>query len=292
MIESQGLERSRLWISYLWTNREEKDFSYLVPHLSSPEVEPTFDSIELQPDLQLWQRIEQRLLAIDFTGWLYVLTHQVLTRKACADGLISGINKMLLHKGPAFPMVGLMYGIKAQYLPAPLRMRPCLSLEDSEWKNQLSGVLKQLAASTKKQAGRRDSRFTWKIHHGWGGDSSATAVEVAPGAEDIRHWRFAIPKETQVARWGLGAAGGGEILPPSQGVAMGYGKFGSTDVAWFGATGGITGAESAYIVFSGAPPEVVCFGPAENPMGPPRQMEIVRIGGSNPTISQPTKVPA
>ncbi len=287
MIGSQGSECSRLWISYLWTCREERDFTYLASQIRSAETEATYDSIELQPDFHLWQRIEQRLLSIDFDGWMYVLTHQVLTHGTCADELIAAIDQMLMRKGPDFPMVGLLHGIAAQYLPSALRVRPCLSLENPEWRRQLSNALNQRAPSKKKQPMRQDTRFTWKIHSCWGGDPSATAIEVGTELEDIRYWRFAIPRSIRAARWGSGAAGGGEILPPKQGVAMGYGRFGSMDVAWFGATGGVSSTESAYIVFSGALPDLVCFGPAENVVGPPHRMEIVRISRNRLLITQP-----
>ncbi len=174
-------------------------------------------------------------------------------------------------------MVGLLHGIAAEYLPSALKMRPCLSLENPGWRSQVRSALKQRAPSPKKQPMQQATRFTWKIHTCWGGDPSATAIEVGTVNEDITHWRFAIPRSIRAAQWGSGASGGGKISPPKQGLAMGYGRFGSTDVAWFGATGGLSSTESAYIVFSGALPDLVCFGPAENSVGPPHRMETFRI---------------
>jgi len=287
VIGNQESESSRLWISYLWTCREERDFTYLASQMTSADIDATYDSIELQPASNFWRRIEQRLLSINFDGWLYVLTHQVLTRKACADELIAAIEQVLIRKGPDFPMVGLLHGIAAQYLPSALKVRPCLSLENPEWKVQVSNTLKKRAPAGTVQPVRQDTRFAWKFHSCWGGDPSATAIEVGTKIEGIKHWRFAIPRSIRAARWGSGAAGGGEFLTPDQDVAMGYGRFGSTDVAWFGATGCISGTRSAYIVFSGPLPELVCFGPAENAAGPPRQMEVVRINQGNLLVTQP-----
>jgi hypothetical protein len=286
VIGSHASDCSRLWISYLWTRREEKDFTYLASEMKSADVEATYDSIELQQDFHMWQRIEQRLLSIDFDGWMYVLTHQVLTHKKFADQLIAAIDQILMRKGPDFPMVGLLHGIAAQYLPSPLKARPCLSLEDPAWRQLVSDTLRKRAPSPMMPPLRQDTRFNWRIHPCWAGNPSATAIEVGTKFEVIRHWRFAIPRSMRTAEWGSGAAGGGKFQAPEQGVAMGYGRFGLTDVAWFGATGSISRNNSAYMVFSGALPDLVCFGSAETAMGPPRVMEIVRLGQNSLELTQ------
>ncbi len=102
MVGNQQSECSRLWISYLWARREERDFSYVASQMRSAEIEATYDSIELQPDFHLWQRIEQRLLSIDFNGWMYVLTYQIFTRGSCADELIAAIDRMLVWGARTF----------------------------------------------------------------------------------------------------------------------------------------------------------------------------------------------
>jgi hypothetical protein len=117
----------RLWISYPWMNKEERDFGYLVGQLKEADIE---------------ERTLQRLLGIGFDGWLYILTHQCFTRKACTDQLTAAIEQAVLHMGPEFPMVGLLYGISTQNVPAMLRVRPCISLADSDWKQQLAQVFR------------------------------------------------------------------------------------------------------------------------------------------------------
>ena len=120
----------RLWISYPWMNKEERDFGYLVGQLKEADIEATYDSLQLLPDMHLSERTLQRLLGIGFDGWLYILTHQCFTRKACTDQLTAAIEQAVLHMGPEFPMVGLLYGISTQNVPAMLRVRPCISLAD------------------------------------------------------------------------------------------------------------------------------------------------------------------
>ncbi len=96
MIGIKQSECPRLWISYPWTSREERDFSCLVPQLMDVKIEAVYDSLELQPNLRLWQRIIQRLLSIDFDGWAYLLTHQFLARGSCTSELISAIDQTRL----------------------------------------------------------------------------------------------------------------------------------------------------------------------------------------------------
>jgi hypothetical protein len=278
VVSSQKTGRPRLWISYLSTSAEEKDFSFLVSQLKDVNIEAIYTSLQLQPDMRLWQRIVQRLLSIDFDGWVYILTHQFLTNRACTDELIAAIDQMLPHIGSDFLMGGLLHGVAAQHVPPALRMRPYLSLGDPDWKHKLAGALKNHAPLQKPEMAREETRFLWRVHSCYGGNPAMTAIEVGPRLESIQYWRFAIPKSVRTARWGVGAAGGGEISPIKFAIAKGSGRYGSADVAWFGAANGISNTESAYVVFSGALPEFVCFGPAESPAGPPGRMEILRTG--------------
>ena len=63
----------RLWISYPWLNREERDFTYLVSQLKEANVEATYESLQLLPDIHLQERAVQRLRSIGMNGWLYIL---------------------------------------------------------------------------------------------------------------------------------------------------------------------------------------------------------------------------
>ncbi|MBZ5499916.1 MAG: hypothetical protein LAP85_26250 [Acidobacteriia bacterium] len=243
-------------------------------------IEALYDSLQVRPDIRLQQRIMQRLLSIDFDGWAYILTHQFLTRRTCADELIEAIDQALLQMGPGFPVVGLLHGIAAQQVPPMLRVRPCLSVGDPDWRRQISEALKQRAPSTKKEVVRHDTRFMWRIHPCYGGDPSMTAIEVGARLDSIPYWRFAIPKSVHTARWGLGAAGGGDISPIKFAVTKGSGRYGSLDVVWFGAANAVSTTESAYVVFCGPLPDFVCFGPAVSPQGPPGHLEVLRPGRS------------
>lgn len=270
----QTAAHPRLWISYPWIRNQERDFNYLVPLLKASNIEAAYDSFQLRPDSRLGERIVQRLLSIGFNGWLYILTHQCLTQRIYTEELTAAIDQTLLSLGADFPMAGLMYGIAMQQVPPVLRVLPCISLGDPDWKRQLSGILKGNDALGRKSTYRKETRFVWKIHSCFDGDPSMTAIEVRTKGERIQYWRFAVPKSAKVTRWGQGRSGGSEIFRLVFAEARGSGRYENFDVTWFGAANTISDTESAYVVFSGAPPDFICFGPAQMPFGSPSNMEL------------------
>jgi len=274
MTNDQKLERLRLWISYPWINKEERDFTFLVSQLEEAHVDSVYDSLEILPDKHLWERTGQRLASIGFDGWLYILTHQCFTRKVFTDELNTAINRALERMGSDFPVVGLLYGISTQHVPPVLRVRPCVSLGDADWKQQVSYMLRQRTSHGEKAQVRPETRFVWKVHPGYGDNPSLTAVEVRSKDESIPYWRFAIPKSCKPSQWGQGQSGGKEISRIRFAEASGLGRYGNREVTWFGAANIISNTESAYAVFSGPLPEFICFGPADSPFGPPKDMEI------------------
>ncbi len=274
--DSQIPSNPHLWLNYPYINSAERDFSYLVPQLKKANIEAAYDSFQLMPDVRLWERIIPRLVSIGFDAWLFILTHQCFTRKAFTDELTVAIDKITLRLGPRFPMIGLMYGIASQNVPAVLRVRPCISLGDPEWRQQLTEVLRRRILPGKERSMLKEARFSWRIHARYGGDPSMTAIEVRSLTERIKYWRFAVPKSTQTARWGQGPAGGGDISSVRFAEARGSGTYEHRDIMWFGAANTVSDTESAYAVFLGPLPDFICFGLAKSPFGPPDAMEVLR----------------
>jgi len=276
--DNQAVEHPRLWINYPYIDKEERDFSYLVPQLKNANIDVVYDSFRMMSDTHLWARVVPRLISIGFDGWMYILTHQCFTRRTYTDELTAAIDQVTKYMGPQFPMIGLMHGIATQNVPLALRMRPCISLGDPEWKQQLSDILLKRLAPGKERTMQKETRYQWKIHPCYGGDPSMTAVEVRSMEERIQYWRFAIPKTAHTARWGQGPSGGAEISPIRFAEARGTGRYEGREITWFGAANTISDTESAYAVFLGQLPDFICFGPAKNPFGPPGSMEIMRPG--------------
>jgi hypothetical protein len=274
MVNTEKAARPRLWISYPWVSKEERDFAYLISQLKDASIEATYDSLQLLPNTHLCERTAQRLSGIGFDGWLYILTHQCFTRRICTDELMAAIEKVSQHMGPDFPMIGLMSDIANHQVPLKLRVRPCISLSDPNWRQQISDVLKRYVPQRLKGMMRNETQFNWKMHPGYCGDPSMTAVEVSSKGESVPYWRFAIPKSARAIGWGQGPSGGRKISHTRIAEATGSGKHGGNDITWFGAANSISSAESAYAVFSEPLPDFIGFGSAASPFGPPNQLEI------------------
>jgi hypothetical protein len=273
MSDGQKNEPVRLWVSYPWLDRQERDFTCLMSELKDEDIEVIYDSVELVPNLHLRERIVQRLLSIGFDGWLYILTHQCLTRKKCADELKEAIDQAHQNMGFGFPMMGLLYGIADYQLPPGLRMWPCISLGAPDWTQQISRALRNRSPRNMRRAVPGETGFVWSIHRCYGGDPSKTAVEVSSREGRVQYWRFGIPKSAHVVQWGQGPRGGREISHVRFAEAAGNGKYGKREVAWFGAANTASDTESAYVVFSGPLPDLICFGSAASPFGAPGRME-------------------
>jgi hypothetical protein len=286
MADSQKVEGVRLWISYPWIGKEERDFTYLVDQLKDADIEAIYDSLQLLPEMHLWQRTLQRLQGVGFDGWLYILTHQCFTRRTCSEELTAAIDRTLQHMGLDFPVVGLLYGIATQHVPPMLRTRPCISLADPDWKHQISDVFKRRAPRVRKGIARDESRFIWKVHSCFCDDPSLTAIEVRSKEGSVPYWRFAIPAPAQAIQWGQGPSGRRDLVPARFAEATGSGRCQNRSVAWFGAARNISNAESAYAVFSGPLPDFICFGPAMSPFGPPGKMEVFWTASAGKTADQ------
>lgn len=274
MVEKNSIAYPRLWISYPWADREERDFEYLTKQLESKNFETAYNSIKIMQDTRLSQRIVQRLQSIGSDGWLYILTHQCVMRREYTEELTSAIDQTLLHMGPRFPILGLMYGIASNHVPARLRILPCISLGDPGWNSQVREIFNKSKSSARLSKTRKESRFIWKQHPCYGGNPSITAIEVHSRGETVGDWRFAIPKSCHPIRWGQGSSGGGALSKVRFGEVTGTGRYENNDVYWFGASNTVSITESAYVLFEGTLPDFVCFGSAVNSRGVPGKMEI------------------
>lgn len=273
VVNNQSETCRRLWVSYPWVRNEERDFTYIIPQLKTANIEAVYESFKLEQNSQLGEKIIQRLLSVGFEGWMYILTHQCFTRRTYTDELTGAIDRTLFRMGADFPVAGLMYDVATPQVPLSLRVRPCISLGDPDWKRQLSLVLGGDGAQSKREHGKNEPRFVWKIHPCYDGDASMTAIEVRTRGDRVQYWRFAAPKNAKIIRWGQGRSGGGEISRIVFAEARGTARVENRDVTWFGAANALSDTESAYAVFSEPLPDFVCFGPSQSPFGSPGTME-------------------
>ncbi len=274
MAGNYGPDHPRLWVSYPWFQSEERDFGYLAKQLEAKNFDAVYNSIKIMQDPRLSQRIVQRLQSIGFDGWLYVLTHQCISRREFTEELTKAVDQTILHMGPRFTIAGLLYGIASSNVPARLRLLPCISLGNPEWNSQVLEIYVKNKSFINKSPVRKESRFIWKLHPCYGGNASVTAIEVRSRGETVAEWRFAVPRSCLPIRWGQGNSDGREISKVRFGEVTGSGKYENNDVYWFGAANTVSLTESAYVLFEGKMPDFICFGPAANSRGIPGKMEI------------------
>lgn len=261
----------RLWITYPWVDRPEGEFSYLVNQLKAAGLQASYSSTCLISGRRLWEEIGHKITSGELDGWAYLLTRRNSKERFLMEELLGTLERVSKEKGVSFPSIGLLHGIAAQSLPPALKLRPNIHLADPRWKEEIRHLLKRRSNENSNDSG---TQFVWRIHPGYDGDSSMTAVEVAPRSEGIRYWRFAVPQSSPVLRWGRGPAGGKAISRVKFSVVRGSGRAWNREIRWFGAADRLSGEESAYAVFSGPLPDFVCFGTAERAADPPGQMEI------------------
>ncbi len=273
--DNQAVEHPRLWINYPYIDKEERDFSYLVPQLKNANIDVVYDSFRMMSDTHLWARVVPRLISIGFDGWMYILTHQCFTRRAYTDELTAAIDQVTntwasvpddwIDAWDCHPECAAGASHAPLYLPGRSRR-----------KAQLSDVLRKRMRPERKERCRRkhaimeDPSLLWRRSFDDGGRGPLHGR-----TDPVLALRNS---QTAIRRDGAGAVGRAENFACSFAEARGTGRHEGRDITWFGAANTISDTESAYAVFLGPLPDFICFGPAKNPFGPPGSMEIMRPG--------------
>jgi len=260
-----------LWITYSWADDAEGDFSYLVEELKTVGVEATYDRVALIPGRRLWEQIGDRILNSPLSGWAYLLTPRSLESQPCREELAYALDRALKEKGKEFPLLGLLHRVPIDEVPPALRVRLCVSLASPDWKEE---ILAGLESRPPKRAKELKTRYVWRLHKGYGGDSENTAVEVRPRFGGISYWRFAVPSGCSVLAWGSGPSGGGAIGFIRQISLETTTNLGGRQVRLVGCGNQLSPDVSACIVFAGPPPEFVIFGRSHAPLGGIEEQEV------------------
>ena len=269
---------AKVWIGYPWIHSEERDFSGLTKSLADENIEAVYDSIQIVPGAGILREVVQKLQGFSLDGWLCILTHKCMTHRECTTELNDAIEQARQLMGPRFPILGLMYGIASGHIPPVLRSLPCISLSGTNWYARVQAAIHKYKSTDLQVPKRNPMRFVWKVHSRYGGNESLTLIEVRTRGESIPEWRFAVPKSCRLVRWGQSTTMGCENTKVRFGEVHGTGTYKDSEVFWFGAANTVTNSESAYVLLSGELPDIICFGPAQNPCGIPGKMEIFRPG--------------
>jgi hypothetical protein len=257
----------KLWITYAWDDDAEGDFSYLVQELNSIGVDARYDKVALIRGQGLWDQIGEQIISRGIDGWAYLLTSNSLSSNACREELRYALYRALSDKGEGFPLIGLIHGVSISDVPPSLRVRICIDLAGSFWKEEVKSALDRRPPEIPIKA---QMKYAWKIHSNFGGDPALTAIEVRPRFGQMTFWRFIIPKPATIAGWGRGPAGGKGMSGPQMQICSNPDtEWNGRPAAWFGSGDLLSPSVSAYVVFSGSPPQHIWFSSASEPFGAP-----------------------
>lgn len=261
----------KLWVTYAWGDDTEGDFTYLVQELGGVGVECRFDKIALAPGQRLWDQIGEQIVSGELDGWAYLLTPQSLASEPCREELAYALNRCLQSKAD-FPLIGLAHGVSFEDLPPALAARLCVSLDSPNWREQVKAGLERRPPAVQMS---QTTQYHWTVYQPYRGKATETAVEVRPRFGQVAFWRFVLPADAKVLRWGHGPSGGQHDLMTVRHMSVegGAGKIEGKPIQFFGSGDTLSPGTSAYAILGDPLPPYVALGIAKEAFGPPEQLE-------------------
>ncbi len=255
-----------LWITYAWKDNDESDFDYLVQSLRDAGVEARYDKVALVPGQRLWEQIADRLGRADLSGWAYLVTPASLASQACREELAYALDRALTSKGAALPLIGLLHGVAVADVPLPLKVRLCIDLRTSDWREQVRAAVERRPPRVEIPEA---SPYVIRLHDRYLGKPEWVAVEARPRFGELMYWRFAFPAAgPRPIKWGWGPANGGGIAGRKSGHIEGKDlRVQGVEMNFVGAANTLSPATSAYLVFEHELPQLLFFGTSTEEFG-------------------------
>ena len=258
-----------VWITYAWLDNDEGDFSYLVSQLAAIGVRAKYDKIALVPGQRLWDQIGREIIEGSYSGWAYLLTPASLASEACRVELAYALYRALNGREAQYPLLGLLNGVRFDDVPNALKVRLCVDLGSATWREEIKAGLERRAPEL---GAASTTQYVWTI----GERAPGIVVEVRPRFGEVMYWRFAVPSDASVERWGFGPSGGGGLSGVSMNRVEGVGELAGTAMKWFGTGDRLSPGVSAYAML-GERPGWIAFGEASEPFGLPGKMERIEL---------------
>lgn len=245
----------RLFLTYAWIDNVGRDFDLAVQQLRDAGIDVVFDRISLVAGQRLWPQIEARILDPKTDGWGYFVTKNSLNNENCREEHAYALMRALDSKDKRFPLIAIAHGIAFEKLPASLRIRLGVSVEDRNW-------TKVIEAALNHQAYQPHLEHIDRIELRWHTTDRGRVLEIRPRLERISGWRFALPMNmrTSVTQFQEGPSGfvpdGGALIRPVEFE----GKTTGGSLWVVGAQGPIGVDESAFIWLDPPPSKEILFG--------------------------------
>ena len=266
----------KLWITYAWKDNQDGDFDYLVQELAKIGVEAKFDKVSIIPGQRLWQQIGDHILKGEYDGWASLVTVNSLNSEPCKEELEYAVTRAIQSRS-TFPIMGLIHGVQFENLPASLKTRLCVSLSNSDWKEQIKAGLEGRAPDRIVET---LSQFVMKISSKNSANGTQTTIEIKPRFGEITNWRIAVPEGVAIKSWGWGAANGTDAMSGIQSMVLqnvtGI-SLNDIPVVINGCGDRLTQSIAAKIIFENSLPSFIAFGVSDDPFGMPTKYEPFQI---------------
>jgi hypothetical protein len=171
---------SKIWITYAWTDNQNRDVDYIAQELESVGATIKLDRWNISAGNRLWSQIENFICSSDESdAWILIATQNSLASEPCKEEFAYALDRALNNRGKNFPVIGLfLSNVDNTLIPASIRTRLYVSITDPDWKERIVA-----SAEGRNHILIKEEILPYylKIHNGQFGNRSY-AVEVRPRA--------------------------------------------------------------------------------------------------------------
>jgi TIR domain len=131
-----------IWITYAWADNTRNDVDFVAQELEKAGVKIKLDRWNIGAGRRLWPQIERFVTdPKECDAWLLYATQSSLGSEACREEFAYALDRALRTRGETFPIIALSpTSVETNLLPAALRVRLCVSLEDPDWKERIKAA--------------------------------------------------------------------------------------------------------------------------------------------------------
>ena len=122
------------WLTYAWADNDEGNVDFVIQELESRGLVIRADRWSLHAGKRLWEQIAYNIEDAAVDAWILFTTPNSIGSEPCREEFAYALDRALNTRGGPFPLVAVVQGPFARTdLPAALRVRLCVSTDDSDW---------------------------------------------------------------------------------------------------------------------------------------------------------------
>ncbi|WP_179015960.1 toll/interleukin-1 receptor domain-containing protein [Paenibacillus sp. 79R4] len=247
-----------VWITYSWLDNQSGDIDFLAQELRDAGLIVKLDRWTITAGKRLWEQIENFIQNKDSSdAWLMYATQNSLGSEPCKEEYAYALDRALNSRGDKFPIIALFpASVDNALIPAGIRTRLYVSLQDSEWKERIVASVEGRSLSFEH---KRIEPFDLQVRHDQG-ENHNYVIEVRPRAGSWCPFCAAIPlKEKEEVSMHIMHGPRGRVTP--SGVLIGSGQGVSNDGNyWVAKAANEATPSQSYGIFVKKLPSVLLFG--------------------------------